>query len=405
MRIMGGSSNPALTSLVARKVGVKEGKTILEKFANGESRVQLSENVRGQDVYIIQTGGVDPNDAIVELLLMINACKLSSSQSVTVITPFFPYSKGDQRFGLRTALSSKLIANLLKKAGSDNIMMLDPHSPQLEGFFDHPVDTLQVEPLFCTWIRRNIPNWQHCVVVSPDEGGAKRSVSIANDLDLEFAMIHNRIKKSDTLRNSRMASREVSREQSVEPEQELDHPALTAALNDLQITQENVKKFVKISGDVSGMDCIVVDDMIDTGRTILLALQVLQDRNARNVYVFCTHGLFSSDALENLNDVPNLKKIVVTNSIPQEQHKAYFEDKIDVIDISGMIAEYIRRSHYKESVSVLSEFHPVKDLFRRTASVPDHQSPPSVEEGDSEDTRDQCQRLRRGFRLDSVCWD
>ena len=146
-------------------------------------------------------------------------------------------------------------------------MMLDAHSPQLEGFFDHPVDCLKVEPLFCSWITHNIPDWRSCIVVSPDEGGAKRSVMIANDLGLEFAMIHNRHKKS-----LNQLTPAVSRKSSREEE--------SGATEELRLTQREVDRYLKISGDVAGLDCILVDDMIDTGSTVRLALEVLQSHNA-----------------------------------------------------------------------------------------------------------------------------
>ena len=153
-------------------------------------------------------------------------------------------------------------------------MMLDAHSPQLEGFFDHPVDCLKVEPLFCSWITHNIPDWRNCIVVSPDEGGAKRSVMLANDLGLEFAMIHNRHKKS-LKQLTPAVSRKTSRE---EEEEDAD---LTEELpGELRLTQREVDRYLKISGDVAGMDCILVDDMIDTGSTVKLALEVLQSHQA-----------------------------------------------------------------------------------------------------------------------------
>ena len=154
-------------------------------------------------------------------------------------------------------------------------MMLDAHSPQLEGFFDHPVDCLKVEPLFCSWITHNIPDWRNCIVVSPDEGGAKRSVMLANDLGLEFAMIHNRHKKS-----LKQLTPAVSRKTSREEEEEEDAHLTEELPEELRLTQREVDRYLKISGDVAGMDCILVDDMIDTGSTVKLALEVLQSHQA-----------------------------------------------------------------------------------------------------------------------------
>ena len=216
---------------------------------------------------LIAAGAVNSNDAVMELLLIINSCRLASAESITVITPYFPYSKGDQKSSLRSPITAKLLANMIQKAGGHHLMMLDAHSPQLEGFFDHPVDCLKVEPLFCSWITHNIPDWRSCIVVSPDEGGAKRSVMIANDLGLEFAMIHNRHKKS-----LNQLTPAVSRKSSREEER--------GATEELRLTQREVDRYLKISGDVAGLDCILVDDMIDTGSTVRLALEVLQSHNA-----------------------------------------------------------------------------------------------------------------------------
>jgi len=406
LRILGGSSHPELTALIAKKVGVTPGKVILGKFSNNETRVQLEEPVRNHNIYIIQTGAVRSNDAIVELLFLINACKLSASDSITVITPFFPYSKGDQKSSLRSPISSKLVANMIKRAGADHLMMLDPHSPQLEGFFDHPVDCLKVEPLFCTWIRNNIPNWQQCIVVSPDEGGAKRSVMIANDLGLEFAMIHNRHKK--TLNNSTGTTPGASRATSVAPDWDDSSEDLVHLVDkppeELRLTHKMVDKFLKISGDVYGFDCIVVDDMVDTGSTIRLALEVLQQQGAGKVYVLVTHGIFSGCCSLILQEAPNLEKIVVTNSLPQKNNKERLGSKLEIIDISGMVSEFIRRSHYNESVSVLSyNYFKLDNNGERNVERKISEASDISELGES--PKGPMRALRKGFRLESVCWD
>jgi len=406
LRILGGSSHPELTAKIAKKVGVKPGKVVLGKFSNNETRVQLGEQVRNQDIYIIQTGAVNSNDAIIELLLLINSCKLASADSITVVTPYFPYSKGDQKSSLRSPISSKLIANMLKRAGADHLMMLDPHSPQLEGFFDHPVDCLKVEPLFTSWIKNNIPDWDQCMVVSPDEGGAKRSVMIANSLGLEFAMIHNRHKK--TLHPGQSgASPVLTREASLAPEDREDDLVhlVQEPPEELRMTHKMVDKYLKISGDVSGFDCIVVDDMVDTGSTIRLALEVLQQHGAGKVYVLVTHGIFSGSCSLILQEATNLEKIVVTNSLPQAVNIARMGSKLAVIDISGMVSEFIRRSHYNESVSVLSgnyfssKLKMDPELEARERKISDVEE--LVVEGPLVGPRGP----RKGFRLESVCWD
>eukprot|EP00092_Neocalanus_flemingeri_P010273 GFUD01011069.1.p1 GENE.GFUD01011069.1~~GFUD01011069.1.p1 ORF type:complete len:412 (+),score=111.32 GFUD01011069.1:237-1472(+) len=399
MRIIGGSSHPELTELIAKKVGVKPGQVILGKFANNETKVQLKDQVRCQDVYIIQTGAVSSNDAIMELLLLINSCKLASAESITVVTPYFPYSKGDQKSSLRSPITAKLVANMLKRAGANHLMMLDPHSPQLEGFFDHPVDCLKVEPLFCRWIKQNIPNWRDCIVVSPDEGGAKRSVMIANSLGLEFAMIHNRHKKS--LKKKSIVSlmtRDID-DLSDEIVQVHQPP------EELQLTHKMVDKFLKISGDVSGLNCIVVDDMIDSGSTIRLALEVLNSHGSGHVYVFATHGIFSGPCAQILLESPNLEKLVVTNSLPQARNQTSMGSKLEVVDISGMVSEFIRRSHYNESVSVLSHYIMEKGSQKQGARQVSAEAETPEEDMEQLTLDPPTQRLRKGFRLESVCWD
>jgi len=277
-------------------------------------------------------------------------------------------------------------------------MMLDPHSPQLEGFFDHPVDCLKVEPLFCQWIKQNIPNWKDCMVVSPDEGGAKRSVMIANSLELEFAMIHNRHKKS-LRKKSSVAEPLISRDVGDFSE---DLVQVQQPPEELQLTHKMVDKYLKISGDVSGMDCIVVDDMIDSGSTIRLALEVLHSHGSGKVYVFATHGIFSGPCAQILLESPNLEKLVVTNSLPQDNNMTKMGNKMEVVDVSGMVSEFIRRSHYNESVSVLSHYVAEKES-NKTRKI---SSESEVEEDFSHlNIEPPTQRLRKGFRLESVCWD
>ncbi|XP_023337861.1 ribose-phosphate pyrophosphokinase 2 [Eurytemora carolleeae] len=416
MVVLGGSSHPELTAQIARKVGVKTGRVQLGKFKNNETQVELYDNVRDRDIYIIQTGGVNSNDAIIELLLIINSCKLASAATITVITPYYPYSKGDQKSSLRSPITSKLLANMLQNAGAEHIMMLDPHSPQLVGFFDLPVDSLKVEPLFCTWIKNHIPNWKNCIVVAPDEGGAKRSVMIANFLELEFAMIHNRYKNS--LQTRKISNGESSK--STSPTRSSSSPDLEDATDsivhlsgieppeNLQLTPVMVDRLLKISGEVKGFDCILVDDMIDTGATIRLALEVLQSHGAGRVYVFAAHGLFSGDAKDILCEADNLDKVIVTNSVPQTKNKEIMGSILDVVDISGLISEYIRRCHYNESVSVLTDVgteFDTKDEFLRSV-VAAGRAEAGAKDGRVNNQRNRpLGRVKRGYRLESVCWD
>lgn len=455
LRVFGGSSHPQLTSAVAKKVGVRVGFTKLAKFANQETQVELKENVRGQDTYILQTGGGDsPNDSLMELLFLINACKLSAAGEITVITPYYPYSKGDQKAGHRVPIASKLVADMIHKAGATYIMMLDPHTPQLEGFFNGPVDALLVEPLFCDWIRHMIPNWEHCVVVSPDEGAVKKSVTVANDLNLDFALIHNRLKASrEEIRHKRYPSHQGhfsnqlgigravrSRAASNESEEANDDDPQ----NDIGIViKERIRQPSSsksdsgigcLSGSVNGRHVIMIDDMLDTGKTLRFAMEVLEREGAASVHFLATHGLFSAGCVDVVKsyDPDFLKAVVVTNSIPQDEVKKLLPS-LHIIDVAGLIAEFVRRHHYRESVSVLSQFMPIRDehqpdlLPERLGNLrlaEGHLSAPNPDEGassafepsgstedpDGEDTQEeladrQLLKIRKGFRLSSVCWD
>jgi len=342
----------------------------------------------------------------VELLLLINSCKLASAESITVVTPYFPYSKGDQKSSLRSPITGKLLANMLSRAGATHLMMLDAHSPQMVGFFDHPVDCLKVEPLFCAWIKQHVPRWSKCIVVSPDEGGAKRSVMIANALGLDFAMIHNRHKKSLQLDHSSRTPPSLSRAASVVREPNLEDEEVP---EELRLTPQMVDQYLKISGEVSGLDCILVDDMIDTGSTIRLALEVLRQHNSGKVYVVATHGIFSGPCDTILQEATNLEKLVVTNSLPQDQNRVLFGDKLEVLDVSGIVSEFIRRSHYNESLGVLSQYYfsqPTEQRgqeARQGVSEQDLAFEDDIQVVDSQ--ANPTQRLRKGYRLESVCWD
>eukprot|EP00095_Tigriopus_kingsejongensis_P001814 snap_masked-scaffold10_size831480-processed-gene-3.4 protein:Tk01814 transcript:snap_masked-scaffold10_size831480-processed-gene-3.4-mRNA-1 annotation:"hypothetical protein A1Q1_04580" len=450
LRVLGGSSHPELTRAVAKKVGVRVGETHLEKFANRETRVELKENVRGQDIYILQTGGgSSPNDSLMELMFLINACRLSAAGEITVITPYYPYSKGDQKAGHRVPIASKLVADLLWKAGATYIMLLDPHTPQMEGFFNGPVDALLMEPLFCDWIKRNIPNWEHCVVVSPDEGAVKKSVSVANDLNLDFALIHNRLKPREEIRTKRFPNQIAYHSGSIPPmirpprssmnsSESEENPTTDDDPQSDGTTKERYRKPSScrsepavgcLSGSVDGRTVIMIDDMVDTGKTLRFALEVLEREGASCVYFFATHGLFSAGCIDSINsyDQDFLKCTVVTNSIPQDVN-VNLVNNLHTIDVSGLIAEFIRRHHYRESVSVLSQFMPVRDEYHlelperlnnlRVADFVLGSNPDlgaagaepvgleSIEEDVQDEAVDrQIGKLRKGFRLSSVCWD
>ncbi|XP_056444484.1 ribose-phosphate pyrophosphokinase 2 [Gadus chalcogrammus] len=313
--LFSGSSHHDLSQKVADRLGLELGKVITKKFSNQETCVEIGESVRGEDVYIIQSGCGEINDNLMELLIMINACKIASSSRVTAVIPCFPYARQDKKDKSRAPISAKLVANMLSVAGADHIITMDLHASQIQGFFDIAVDNLYAEPAVLQWIRENIPEWKNCIIVSPDAGGAKRVTSIADRLNVEFALIHKERKKAN----------------------EVDRMVLV--------------------GDVKDRVAILVDDMADTCGTICHAADKLIDAGATKVYAILTHGIFSGPAISRINNAP-FEAVVVTNTIPQEEKMKSCE-KIQVIDISMILAEAIRRTHNGESVSYLFSHVPL----------------------------------------------
>ncbi|KAG2456917.1 PRPS2 pyrophosphokinase, partial [Polypterus senegalus] len=205
--LFSGSSHQDLSQKVADRLGLELGKVVTKKFSNQETCVEIGESVRGEDVYIVQSGCGEINDNLMELLIMINACKIASSSRVTAVIPCFPYARQDkkdkvmitiiEKLPSRAPISAKLVANMLSVAGADHIITMDLHASQIQGFFDIAVDNLYAEPAVLQWIKENIPEWKNCIIVSPDAGGAKRVTSIADRLNVEFALIHKERKKAN----------------------------------------------------------------------------------------------------------------------------------------------------------------------------------------------------------------
>uniref|UniRef100_A0A8C7YHR1 ribose-phosphate diphosphokinase n=1 Tax=Oryzias sinensis TaxID=183150 RepID=A0A8C7YHR1_9TELE len=317
--LFSGSSHHDLSQKVADRLGLDLGKVTTKKFSNQETCVEIGESVRGEDVYIVQSGCGEINDNLMELLIMINACKIASSSRVTAVIPCFPYARQDKkdkvRGGSRAPISAKLVANMLSVAGADHIITMDLHASQIQGFFDIAVDNLYAEPAVLQWIKENIPEWKNCIIVSPDAGGAKRVTSIADRLNVDFALIHKERKKAN----------------------EVDRMVLV--------------------GDVKDRVAILVDDMADTCGTICFAADKLIEAGALKVYAILTHGIFSGPAISRINNAP-FEAVVVTNTIPQEE-KMKACPKIQASDHSMIPAEAIRRTHNGESVSYLFSHVPL----------------------------------------------
>ncbi|KAJ8014979.1 hypothetical protein DPEC_G00021390 [Dallia pectoralis] len=317
IKIFSGSSHRELSHKIAERLGMELGKVVTKKFSNQETCVEIGESVRGEDVYIVQSGCGEINDNLMELLIMINACKIASASRVTAVIPCFPYARQDKKdkVGSRAPISAKLVANMLSVSGADHIITMDLHASQIQGFFDIPVDNLYAEPAVLKWIKENIPEWKNCTIVSPDAGGAKRVTSIADRLNVDFALIHKERKKAN----------------------EVDRMVLV--------------------GDVTDRVAILVDDMADTCGTVCHAADKLISAGATKVYAILTHGIFSGPAVSRINNAC-FEAVVVTNTIPQEE-KMKTCPKIQVIDISMILAEAIRRTHNGESVSYLFSHVPL----------------------------------------------
>lgn len=327
IKVFSGSSHPDLASRIVDRLGIDLGKVVTKKFSNLETCVEIGESVRGEDVYIVQSGSGEINDNLMELLIMINACKIASASRVTAVIPCFPYARQDKKdkggdeklamlmkthewkFRSRAPISAKLVANMLSVAGADHIITMDLHASQIQGFFDIPVDNLYAEPAVLKWIRENIAEWRNSIIVSPDAGGAKRVTSIADRLNVEFALIHKERKKANEVAS------------------------------------------MVLVGDVTDRVAILVDDMADTCGTICHAADKLMEAGATKVYAILTHGIFSGPAVSRINNAC-FEAVVVTNTIPQGGHMKDCP-KIQCIDVSMMFAEAVRRTHNGESVSYL----------------------------------------------------
>ncbi|XP_039287121.1 ribose-phosphate pyrophosphokinase 1 isoform X2 [Nilaparvata lugens] len=336
IKVFSGSSHPDLAQRIVDRLGIDLGKVVTKKFSNLETCVEIGESVRGEDVYIVQSGSGEINDNLMELLIMINACKIASASRVTAVIPCFPYARQDKKdkifseaqgkagnagaskivmknnewkFRSRAPISAKLVANMLSVAGADHIITMDLHASQIQGFFDIPVDNLYAEPAVLKWIKENIAEWRNSIIVSPDAGGAKRVTSIADRLNVEFALIHKERKKANEVAS------------------------------------------MVLVGDVKDRVAILVDDMADTCGTICHAAEKVMEAGATRVYAILTHGIFSGPAISRINNAC-FEAVVVTNTIPQEEHMKDCP-KVRCIDVSMMFAEAVRRTHNGESVSYL----------------------------------------------------
>ncbi len=306
LKIFSGSANAPLSQEVARYLGVDLGPMVRKRFADGELYVQIQESIRGCDVYLIQPTCHPVNDNLMELLIIIDACRRASARQITAVLPYYGYARADRKTAGRESITAKLVANLITQAGASRILAMDLHSAQIQGYFDIPVDHVYGSPVLLDYLaRKELPD---LVVVSPDVGGVARARAFAKKLN--------------------------------------DAPL---AIIDKRRQAHNVAEVMNVVGDVKGKTAVLVDDMIDTAGTISAAARLLREEGARQVYACATHAVFSPPAVERLSQTGLFEEVLVTNTtpIPAERHFP----QLRVLSVASLLGETIWRVHEDSSVS------------------------------------------------------
>lgn len=339
MVLLSGNSHPELADLIANKLGVRVGRAELAQSSCLETKAEIMESVREKSVYIIQTGiPKDVNNHIMELLIMAYACKTSSARNIVGVIPYMPYCK-QSKMRKRGCIVSKLLAQMMYKAGLTHVITMDLHQKEIQGFFDCPVDNLRASPFLLQYIQESIPDYRNAVIVARDPGSAKKATSYAERLRLGIAVIHG--------------------EQKIGEDEETDGrnsppmvpPRIMEMGGGVPALAAKEKPPINVVGDVGGRIAIMVDDMIDDVAGFVAAAEVLKERGAYKIYVLATHGLLSSDA-PRVIEASAIDEVVVTNTVPHEILKLQCH-KIKTVDISALLAESIRRIHNNESMSYL----------------------------------------------------
>ncbi len=304
------NANIPLAQEVAKSLGVELSRCSVKKFSDGEVSINIEESVRGCEVFVIQSTSDPVNDNLMTLLIMIDALRRASVDTINVVIPYYGYARQDRKARSREPITAKLIANLLQVAGADRIIALDLHALQIQGFFDIPVDHLMAAPIIANYFKNKIPDMEDVVVVSPDHGGVTRARKLADALNTPIAIIDKRRPKP------------------------------------------NVAEVMNIVGNIEGKTCILIDDIIDTAGTITLGAKALKERGAKEVYASCSHAVLSGQALERIEDSP-IKELVYANTIHIPEEKKL--DKMVPLCVGDLIAKAIYRIHHNEPVSVLFE--------------------------------------------------
>ncbi len=308
MKILSGTSNPQLSKNISKQLKLKLINTNIKNFADGEIYVEINENIRGNSVFVVQSTSTPANDNLMELLLCIDALRRSSAKNITAVIPYFGYARQDRKVVPRTSISAKVVSNLITNAGANRIVTVDLHAGQIQGFFDMPVDNLFTTPLFARYIKKNIKS-NNLTCVSPDAGGIERTRGLAKKINADLAII------------------------------------------DKRRPQAGKSQVMNIIGDIKNKNCIIVDDIIDSGGTIVNAVEALINKGAKDVHVFVTHAVLSGDAVNKIKK-SKIKKLIITDTI-DNSGRIKNVSKIQVLSIAPLMAEAIKRISNSTSVSDL----------------------------------------------------
>ncbi|MBT0652351.1 ribose-phosphate pyrophosphokinase [Geomobilimonas luticola] len=308
IRVFSGNSNPGLAENICTHLGVPLGQAKVKTFSDGEIMVEIGENVRGRDIYVVQSTCAPSNNNLMELLIMIDALKRASAATITAVIPYYGYARQDRKVAPRTPITSKLVADLITTAGADRVVTVDLHAGQIQGFFNIPVDNLYAAPVILEKLRERFPH-NNIVMVSPDAGGTERARAFAKRLGCTLAVI------------------------------------------DKRRTGPNVAEVMHLIGDVKDKTAIILDDMIDTAGTLTQAAKALKEHGAKTIYACATHGVLSGPAIDRIND-SDIETVLITDTVPLGE-KAQKTAKIAVLGVAELLAEAIRRIHEDESVSSL----------------------------------------------------
>jgi ribose-phosphate pyrophosphokinase len=305
LKVFSGNANKELAEEICEILHVSLGEAEISRFSDGEIRLQIMQNVRGDDVFLVQPTCPPVNDHIMELLIMVDALSRASARRITVVIPYYGYGRQDRKSEPRVPISAKLVANLITAAGADRVLAMDLHVGQIQGFFDIPVDHLYAMPVFLDYIREK--NLEDVVVVSPDAGGVERARAFAKRLDADLAIIDKRRPRA------------------------------------------NVADVMNVIGEVKGKTAILLDDMIDTGGTLCKDAEALKSFGAKRIFAATTHGVLSGPAIERINK-SSIEELMITNTIPMKGRPS---PKITVLSVAPLLAEAIKRIHEDQSVSQL----------------------------------------------------